>query len=176
MLWGRRQSLILPLASRPTRLCTDSQSLSLPRTPIPGPALATKSRRDLYENLGESGAGIHFVLTIAVFTLAGLGLDRLFGTDPALTIVFGVIGFVGGFLRVVYWEQYEDARRRTLGRPERRQREVPEVLREKAGAAGTRLRGDVSGVATMADYRPRRFGDPVPESLVVASGVPEDDA
>ncbi|KAB2860966.1 MAG: AtpZ/AtpI family protein, partial [Bauldia sp.] len=135
MPWGRRQCLILPLASRPTRLCTDSQSLSLPRTPIPGPALATKSRRELYENLGESGAGIHFVLTIAVFTLAGLGLDRLFGTDPALTIVFGVIGFVGeerlaGLERVRHAGEAE-ARREDLGGD--RDLEVERAVAEERG-------------------------------------------
>jgi hypothetical protein len=128
--------------------------------------VATKSRRDLYENLGDSGAGIHFVLTIVVFTLAGMGLDALFGTAPVLTIALGVVGFVGGFLRVVFWEQYEDARRATLGRPERRQREVPQILRDKAAESGdAREAGDVTGVESVADYKPRRFGDPVPASL-----------
>lgn len=131
--------------------------------------MATKSRRDLYEGLADSGAGIHFVLTTVVFTLGGMGLDALLGTRPVCTIVLGVVGFVGGFLRVVYWEQYEDARRKTLGRPPRRQREVPQVLREKATRArGSREPGDVAGVGSFAEYRPRRFGDPVPAGLLRA--------
>lgn len=126
-------------------------------------------RRQRYEGLSNQGAGIQFVLTITVFTLAGMGLDAVFGTRPTITIALGVIGFVGGFARVMYHDHYEAAWRKAHGKPELQQREVPYVLAAKTAAADReRLPGDVDGIEAYDDWRPRRFGDPVPESLATA--------
>ncbi len=54
-------------------------------------------------NTGDSlGHGMDAVIMLAIFLLAGYGLDRLFGTMPIFMIVMTVIGSVGLFLKFKY--------------------------------------------------------------------------
>ena len=43
-----------------------------------------------------AGLGFAFLLTLAVFTLVGLFVDRLFGTLPLFLLLGLAVGFAGG--------------------------------------------------------------------------------
>ena len=47
---------------------------------------------------GLIGIGFFLATSIAGMTIVGNVLDRQFGTDPALTLVFLVLGLLAGFL------------------------------------------------------------------------------
>jgi len=54
-------------------------------------------------NTGDSlGHGMDAVIMLAIFLLAGYGLDRLFGTIPIFMIVMTLIGSVGLFYKFKY--------------------------------------------------------------------------
>lgn len=59
----------------------------------------TKKRVNTEDSLGH---GMDAVIMLALFLLAGYGLDRLFGTIPVFMIVMTVIGSVGLFLKFKY--------------------------------------------------------------------------
>jgi len=59
----------------------------------------TKTRVNTEDSLGH---GMDAVIMLALFLLAGYGLDRLFGTMPVFMIVMTVIGSVGLFLKFKY--------------------------------------------------------------------------
>lgn len=115
--------------------------------------------------------GIEYVVAVLVFMGIGWLLDRWLGTSPWILVAFVVVGFVSGFLRLFYADEYAKARRRTLGIAEPPQRQVPEVLSEAADAERERAPGrlfpsrDGDGIVSYEDWRPRRFGEPVPEEL-----------
>jgi hypothetical protein len=119
-----------------------------------------------------------FEYVAAVLMLMGIGwlLDRWLGSGPWIMLGFAVAGFVLGFLRIFYAEEYAKARRETLGIPHPTQREVPEVLKDTADeerkwAPGTLFPGKAGdGIVTYADWRPRRFGEPVPPEIAPSSG------
>lgn len=48
-----------------------------------------------------STIGIGLVAATAIGLLIGYGLDRLFGTEPWLTMVFTVLGIVAGFVNLL---------------------------------------------------------------------------
>jgi F0F1-type ATP synthase assembly protein I len=67
---------------------------------------------------------------LALFALAGLGLDRWLGTSPVFVIIFSVFAFIGQFVRMYYAyvtdmarQQYVGTQGRGVG-PSARQREV----------------------------------------------------
>ncbi|MBX7161335.1 MAG: AtpZ/AtpI family protein, partial [Acidimicrobiia bacterium] len=111
--------------------------------------------------------GVEYVVAVLFFMGVGWLLDRWLGTAPWILVAFTVVGFVSGFLRLFYAEDYAKARRRTLGIAEPPQREVPEVLTEAAAAERERAPGrlfpgrDGDGIVGVDDRRPRRFGEPV---------------
>ena len=45
-----------------------------------------------------SSLGLAFPIAIAIGYFWGKWLDRVFGTAPWLTVVFGILGIAGGFL------------------------------------------------------------------------------
>ncbi len=71
-----------------------------PRQPL-------SDRGELYNGFGNSLAvAFEFVMTPAIMGAIGFGLDSLFGTRPALTIVLLVLGFVGMSLKLWYGYDY----------------------------------------------------------------------
>jgi len=54
-----------------------------------------------------AGVGFQFAVTITLFTLAGIWLDRRFGTSPLLVVV-GVFGGAG----LGFWQMYRQMVRR----------------------------------------------------------------
>jgi len=59
----------------------------------------TQKRVNTQDSLGH---GMDAVIMLALFMLAGFGLDRLFGTTPLFMIVMIVFGAVGLFLKFKY--------------------------------------------------------------------------
>jgi F0F1-type ATP synthase assembly protein I len=59
----------------------------------------TKTRVNTEDSLGH---GMDAAIMLAIFLLAGYGLDRLFGTMPIFMIVMTVLGSVGLFLKFKY--------------------------------------------------------------------------
>ena len=112
-----------------------------------------------------STSGFEVAGAVVFFLLIGLGLDALFGTGPVFAIVFGVLGFVSGFLRMFYADRYDAAWRETMGLPPEQQREVPAVLADRAAAKAAVVPGSTERVTAFDDWTPRRFGDPVPPEL-----------
>jgi len=49
-----------------------------------------------------STVGFVLIVTIVVFTALGGYLDRVFDTAPVLTIVFFLLGAVGGLIKMVW--------------------------------------------------------------------------
>ena len=73
----------------------------------------TQKRVDTQDSLGH---GMDAVIMLAIFLLAGFGLDRLFGTMPVFMIVMTVIGSIGLFYKFKYrynerMEELEELRR-----------------------------------------------------------------
>jgi hypothetical protein len=113
------------------------------------------ARKQALTGVGEGlSVAFAFVATGVLFALGGVLLDRWLGTDPVLAAVLAGVGFTGGFLRLVYADKYEAARRAKLGISPPPQRQAPAVLADRA-------RHKTASVA----FKPRRFGDPVPEDL-----------
>ena len=59
----------------------------------------TQKRVNTEDSLGH---GMDAVIMLAIFLLAGFGLDRLFGTMPVFMIAMTVLGSVGLFLKFKY--------------------------------------------------------------------------
>lgn len=59
----------------------------------------TQKRVNTEDSLGH---GMDAVIMLALFLLAGFGLDRLFGTMPVFMIAMTVLGSVGLFLKFKY--------------------------------------------------------------------------
>ncbi len=59
----------------------------------------TQKRVNTEDSLGH---GMDAVIMLAIFLLAGYGLDRLFGTMPIFMIVMTVVGSVGLFYKFKY--------------------------------------------------------------------------
>ncbi len=59
----------------------------------------TQKRVNTEDSLGH---GMDAVIMLALFLLAGFGLDRLFGTMPVFMIVMTLLGSVGLFLKFKY--------------------------------------------------------------------------
>lgn len=52
---------------------------------------------------GDSlGHGMDAAILLALFLLAGFGLDRLFGTMPVFMIIMSIVGAVGIFVKFKY--------------------------------------------------------------------------
>lgn len=123
--------------------------------------MARTSRQELYSGIGNGFAlGFAFVATVLVLTGLGALADSALRTGHVFLVVLSVVGFAGAFLRLVFNDRYEAARRESLGLAPVTQREVPSVLQERTDAV--RRRGAPHGI------RRRRFGDPVPDDLAVA--------
>ena len=71
-------------------------------SPLPG-VLGPRAEHDGGRAYGGSfaGIGLKYAITIVVFTLFGLWLDRTFGTSPWLLLVGIAIGMGGGFYSLV---------------------------------------------------------------------------
>jgi ATP synthase protein I len=61
--------------------------------------LRTQTRVNSEDSLG---LGIEAAVVLALFFLAGFGLDRLFGTQPVFMIVLTLVGAVGLFAKYKY--------------------------------------------------------------------------
>lgn len=48
----------------------------------------------------DGGSGMDFISSVVAGLLIGLGLDWIFGTPPVLTIIFIVLGFISGFVKL----------------------------------------------------------------------------
>ncbi|HYS55079.1 MAG TPA: AtpZ/AtpI family protein [Thermoanaerobaculia bacterium] len=57
-------------------------------------------RRDMQQLLDASSIGWMFPIAIAIGLGAGWGLDKLFGTKPWLTIIFGAFGVIAAFINL----------------------------------------------------------------------------
>lgn len=110
---------------------------------------------------------------VAVFVIIGLLLDNWLGTSPVFVVIFAILAFVAGFLRLFYADRYDQTRRVFRGiAPGEVQREVPEVLSEKdreseAGSGGEAkpMFDSKTGLTSFKDWNPRRYGDAVPPEL-----------
>lgn len=61
------------------------------------------SRRELYQGFSSTlSRAIELVLAPLLFAGLGLLVDRALGTSPILAIAFGVVGVIGGALRLYY--------------------------------------------------------------------------
>lgn len=62
-----------------------------------------ETRRELYQGFGNTlSRALELVVAPFVFAALGFLVDRWLGTSPLLTIAFGVVGVVGGSLRIYY--------------------------------------------------------------------------
>lgn len=61
-------------------------------------------------DLSQATGGYEIVLSGVIFALAGLWLDRRFGTTPLFIIVLSVLGFTGSVLNVYYKYRNEIAK------------------------------------------------------------------
>ncbi len=122
-----------------------------------------------YTKMGQGlSSGIEYAMTVALPTVGGYFLDRALGTKPWFVVVGATVGFILGFLRIMYADKYEKARRRGLGidASSEIEREVPDVLKNKTSRPPGTIKNEVTGLTSYSDYRPRRFGDPVPDHLL----------
>jgi F0F1-type ATP synthase assembly protein I len=70
-----------------------------------------RQRRDLYNGFGEGlQQAFEFAAVPAVFGVGGLLLDGWLGTLPLFTILLGLFGVVGTFVRM--WIHYDARMRR----------------------------------------------------------------
>ena len=76
-----------------------------------------ETRRNLYQGFGSTLSRA-MELVVAPFLFAALGVlaDRALGTSPVLAIVFGVIGFLGGSLRI-YYAYAQNMKAQNSGKP-----------------------------------------------------------
>jgi len=64
---------------------------------------AVPHQRELYNGFGNALArSFELIVTPALFTLIGLGLDHWLGVFPVLTIVFAVLAIVGMSIKMYY--------------------------------------------------------------------------
>lgn len=62
-----------------------------------------ESRRELYQGFGSTlSRAMELVVAPLLFAAFGIFLDRALGTSPWLAVGFGVVGVVGGALRIYY--------------------------------------------------------------------------
>lgn len=64
--------------------------------------MTTSQRRELTQQMGRTTGGYELVFSPMLLALIGYGLDRLFGTVPVLTIIFGVAGLVGAVTKMYF--------------------------------------------------------------------------
>lgn len=64
--------------------------------------MTTSQRRELTQQMGRTTGGYELVFSPMLLALIGYGLDRLFGTVPVLTIIFGVLGLVGAVTKMYF--------------------------------------------------------------------------
>jgi len=65
--------------------------------------LPTKKLRQTRLSPGDSlGHGMDAAILLALFLLAGFGLDRLFGTMPVFMIIMSILGAIGIFAKFKY--------------------------------------------------------------------------
>lgn len=57
-------------------------------------------RRNLRNMSTASAVGIVIVVSVVIGFLLGRWLDRIFGTDPWLLLVFTILGVVAGFIEM----------------------------------------------------------------------------
>ena len=80
------------------------------------------SQRRFLENLSDANTGAYeLVLTPLIFALIGYGIDRVAGTGHVLTVVLGIVGFVGTTLRL-YFDYVERMKKAEEGKPWTRDR------------------------------------------------------
>src|SRR5512140_402021 len=86
-----------PPALRPAP--TSSESPSVVLTPAIDPAARASKR--MYEGLSASSVGLELGLAVIIGLLIGMWLDRQFGTEPALMLIFLGLGLAAGFRNVL---------------------------------------------------------------------------
>jgi F0F1-type ATP synthase assembly protein I len=91
-----------------TAACT-GQALLLERKPATYPGEDRKRVERQY--LRFAGVGIQFAVTITLLTFFGIWLDGRAGTDPLFTVVFLLLGFVGGTWSLVRGVLGEDKKK-----------------------------------------------------------------
>jgi F0F1-type ATP synthase assembly protein I len=64
--------------------------------------VAASQRRELTQQMHKSTGSYELVLSPLILALIGYGLDRLFGTLPLFTVVFGVLGLVGACIKIYF--------------------------------------------------------------------------
>lgn len=74
-----------------------------PRKPGDGEDFVARYRREEAEAKGRAsvaGIGLEFAVAVALFTLAGWGLDRWLGLLPLFTLIGFALGFSVAFFRL----------------------------------------------------------------------------
>lgn len=80
---------------------------------------SVKARRDLWLGAGDAWTWVAELLTAtAVWGAIGFGLDRLFGTGPALLVIGAIVGYATGIF--ILWHR---ARRQMNERAEAQRKE-----------------------------------------------------
>ncbi len=110
-----------------------------------------------------------YAALVAIFIVIGLGLDKWLGSGQLFVVIFVILGLVGGFLRLMYGQQYDRARRVFRGLPaDEAEREIPDALleiEESKRAAGERPGIDKqvfdskTGLVGFKDYQPSKYGE-----------------
>ena len=78
---------------------TNSGSPSVVLTPAIDPAARASKR--MYEGLSASSVGLELGIAVIIALLVGMWLDRRFGTEPALMLIFLGLGLAAGFRNVL---------------------------------------------------------------------------
>jgi ATP synthase protein I len=74
---------------------------SAPPTLSPAIDPAARASKRMYEGLSASSVGLELGLAVIIALLVGMWLDRRFGTEPWLMLVFLGLGLIAGFRNVL---------------------------------------------------------------------------
>lgn len=102
---------------------------------------------------------------VVIFLVIGWLLDRAFNATPWFVVIFAILGFIGGFLRLMFADRYDEARRVFRGLDPKPQREAPDVLSRESEEGGRDIFDTKTGLTSFKDWKPRKYGDAVPDEL-----------
>lgn len=76
------------------------RSADRPETQCSEALMRENDRRNLRNMSTASAVGIVIVVSVVIGFLLGRWLDRIFGTDPWLLLVFTILGVAAGFIEM----------------------------------------------------------------------------